>query len=163
MTSEQVESTTQFLQNTKENVYFNTNPSATCDVDTEMTDLSSRQVEKYVSISPYDTDDEEMTRDITYMGKRKYVHDYVYDDVQTITCDFVPDDINGTTVYIVPDQAAGKMNNYKGARPWAYCQTSKSKSFTKGPRLLYNRRGSYCCINIKCANITDFGINRLEF
>ena len=30
-----------------------------------MTDLSSRQVEKYGSISPYDTDDEERTRDIT--------------------------------------------------------------------------------------------------
>ena len=49
------------------------------------------------------------------MGKRKHVHDYVYDDVQPVTCDFVPDDINGTTVYIVPLQASGKMNNCKGS------------------------------------------------
>ena len=97
MTSEQVESNTQFLLNTRENVYFNINSSPSWAVDTEMADLSSRQVEKYALISPYDTDDEEMTRDITYMGKRKYVHDYVYDDVQPITCDFVPDDVNGTT------------------------------------------------------------------
>ena len=97
LTSEQVESNTQFLLNTRENVYFNINSSPSWAVDTEMADLSSRQVEKYALISPYDTDDEEMTRDITYMGKRKYVHDYVYDDVQPITCDFVPDDVNGTT------------------------------------------------------------------
>ena len=98
-----------------------------------------------------------MTGDISYMGKRKHVHDYVYDDVQPITCDFVPDDINGTTVYIVPLQASGKMNN------WEYSQTSKSKSFTRGLKLLYNCRGSYCYTNVKCANITDFEINRLEF
>ena len=98
-----------------------------------------------------------MTGDISYMGKRKHVHDYAYDDVQPITCDFVPYDINGTTVYIVPLQASGKMNN------WEYSQTSKSKSFTRGLKLLYNCRGSYCCTNVKCANITDFGINRLEF
>ena len=163
MTSEQVESNTQFLLNTRENVYFNINPSLTCDVDTVMGDLSSRQVEKYVSISPYDTDDEEMTGDITYKGKRKYVHDYVYDDVQPITCDFVPDGINGTTVYIVLLQASGKMNNCKGTRLWGYGQTSKNKPFTKVLRLLYNCRGSYCCTNVKCGNITDFGINRLEF
>ena len=41
-----------------------------------MADLRSRQVEKYASISPYDTDDEEMTGDITYMKKRKYMDDY---------------------------------------------------------------------------------------
>ena len=40
-----------------------------------MADLSLRQVEKYASISPYDTDSKELTGDITYMGKRKYVHD----------------------------------------------------------------------------------------
>ena len=41
-----------------------------------MADLRSRQVEKYASISPYDTDDEEMTGDTTYMKKRKYMDDY---------------------------------------------------------------------------------------
>ena len=75
LTSEQVESSTQFSLYTWENVYFNINPSSTCDVDTEMADLSFRQVEEYASISPYDTDDEKMTIDRIYMGKRNYVHD----------------------------------------------------------------------------------------
>ena len=141
-----VESNTQFLLNTSENCI---NPSSTCDVNTGMSDLSSRRVEKYALISPYDTDDEEITGDKTYMGKRKYVHDYVYDGVQSITCDFTPNDINGTTMYVVPLQASEKMNNCKGTRPWGYSQTSKSKSFMKGP-ILYSCRGSYCCTNVKC-------------
>ena len=55
------------------------------------------------------------------------------------------------------------MNNCKGTRPWGYGRTSKSKSFTKRPRLEYNCRGNYCCTNAKYANMTDFGINRLKF
>ena len=89
------------------------------------------------------------------MGKRKSVHHYVYDDVQPITCVFVSDDINGTSVYIVSLQTSGKTNNFKGTRPWGYGQANKSKSFTKGPILLYNCMGSYCCTNVKCTNITD--------
>ena len=89
------------------------------------------------------------------MGKRKSVHDYVYDDVQPITCVFVSDDINCTSVYIVSLQTSGKTNNFKGTIPWGYGQANKSKSFTKGPILLYNCIGSYCCTNVKCANITD--------
>ena len=158
-TSEQVGSNTQFLLSIRENIHFNINPSLTYGVDTEMADLSPRQVEKHALLLPYDMDNEEMTGDITYRRKRKYVHHYVYDDVQSITCDFVPDDINGTTVFIVPLQASAKMKNCKGTRLQGYGQTSKSKSFTKGPRLLYNCRGSCCCANVKCANITDFGIN----
>ena len=158
-TSEQVGSNTQFLLSIRENIHFNINPSLTYGVDTEMADLSPRQVEKHALLLPYDMDNAEMTGDITYRRKRKYVHHYVYDDVQSITCDFVPDDINGTTVYIVPLQASAKMKNCKGTRLQGYGQTSKSKSFTKGPRLLYNCRGSCCCANVKCANITDFGIN----
>ena len=128
-----------------------------------MSNLSSREVEKYASMSPYNTDREEITGDTTYMGKRKYLHEFVYNDVQPITCDFVPDDINGTTVHIVFLQESGKINSCKGTRPREYSQTSRSKLFTKGPRLLYNCRGNYCCINVRCANITDFGINQLEF
>ena len=135
---EEIENNTQLSLNTSENFYFNMNPSSTWDVNTEMSNLSFREVEKYASISPYNMDREEITGNITYMGKRKYVHDLVYDDVQLITYDFVPDDINGTTVYIVPSQASGKLNNCKGTRPWGYDRTSKSKSFIKGPRLLYN-------------------------
>ena len=141
LTSEQVESNTQFSLSTSENVYFNINPSLTCDVNTEMSNLSSREVERYASISAYDTDGEEITGDITYMGKGKYVYDFVSDEVQPITCNFIPDGINGTTVYILPLQASGRMNNCKGTRPWGYDQTSKSKLFTKENyyRLCINR------------------------
>ena len=104
LTSEQVETNTQFSLDTSENVYFNINPSSTCGVNTEMSNLSSREVEKYASISPYNTDREEITGHITYMGKRKYVHDFVYDDVQPITCDFVSDDISGTSPSIRKDE-----------------------------------------------------------
>ena len=40
---------------------------------------------------------------------------------------------------------------------------SKSKQFEKGPRLLFNCRGSYLCNNSECPNIQDFGINRTDF
>ena len=61
LTFEQVENNTQFSLNTSENVYFNINPSSNCDVNTEMSDLSSRQVKKYALISPYDMNNEEIT------------------------------------------------------------------------------------------------------
>ena len=65
------------------------------------------------------------------MGKRKYVYDYVFDDVQPITCDFVPDNINGITVYIVIHQASKKMKKFIGTKLWGFCQTSKNKPLTK--------------------------------
>ena len=58
-----------------------------------------------------------MTGDMTYVEKRKYVHDYVYDDSQLITCYFVRHNVNGITVYIAPFQPSENMNNCKGARP----------------------------------------------
>ena len=73
-------------------------------------------------------------RDITYMGKRKYVHDYAFDDVQPITCDFVPDNINDITVYIVILQASEKMKKCIGRKLWGFCQTSKNKPLTKRQR-----------------------------
>ena len=132
LTFQQVESNTQFSLNTNENICFEINPSSTCDVDTEMGDLSYRQVEKYVSILPYDTDDEEITGDITYMRETKYVHDYVYEDVQPITCDFMSDNIKGTTMYIVPLHASEKMSNCKGTRPRGMAKLVKVIRSRKG-------------------------------
>lgn len=120
MTSQYVESNIQFLLNTSENVYFNINPSSTGNVDTEIADLNSRQVKKDALISHCDTDNEKITGDTTYFGKRKYMHNYIYDDPQPVTCDFVLDDINITTMYVVPLQTPGKMNNCKGITPWGY-------------------------------------------
>ena len=42
-------------------------------------------------------------------------------------------------------------------------QSSKSKEFKNGPRLLFNCEGSYCCKNIKCFNMSDFGVNCVKF
>ena len=116
LTSGQVESNTQFSLNASLNVYFNIKPSLIRDEDTEMADLSFRQVD-YASISLYNTVDEEITGDVTYMGKRKYVHDYIHDDVQPVSCDFVPDNINSNILYIVSLQPSRRMNNCKGTRP----------------------------------------------
>ena len=76
--------------------------------------ISNPWVKKYALLLPYDTDEEEIARNITYMGKRKHMHDHNYDDVQPMTCDFVPDDIDGTPVYIVSLQVSGKMLDLGG-------------------------------------------------
>ena len=116
LVSEPVESNTQFSLNASQNVSFNIKPSLIRDVDTEMANLSFRKVD-YASISLYDTDDEEITGDVTYMGKIKSVHDYIHDVVQPVSCDFVPDNINSNILYIVPLQLSRKMNNFKETRP----------------------------------------------
>ena len=64
--------------------------------------------------------------------KRKYVSDFVYDDVQPITCDFVPGDINGTAVYIVPLQASEKVNNCKGIDLEGMAKLVKASRSRKG-------------------------------
>ena len=73
----------------------------------------------------------------------------------------VPDDINDLVVYEVPIQE--KLANCKGLRPWCTSQTSKNSTFTNGPRLLLNCRGSYICTNTRYLNIQDFGVNRHDF
>ena len=60
------------------------------------------------------------------------MRDFVYDDVQPITCDFVPDDINGTTVYVVPLQASEKMNNCKGIDLGGMAKLVKASRSRKG-------------------------------
>ena len=78
-------------------------------------------------------------------------------------CDSVPPDIDDTLVYEVPIGSSGKLTHCKGLRPWDYTQSSKSKEFKNGPRLIFNCGGEYCCKNIKGLNMSDFGVNCVEF
>ena len=100
---------------------------------------------------------------VTYCGKRKYIRPDVFDNVEPVEADAVPGNIDGIVVYIVPLKRDGNLANCKGLRPWGHAQSSTSKSFRDGPRLLHNCRGSYRCTNLRCKNLCDFGVNRKEF
>ena len=110
-----------------------------------------------------ETSDEFEDVNVSYIGRRKYIHGLVFENIQAIKCDSVLPDIDDTVVYEVPIGSSGKLTHCKGLRPWGYTQSSKSKEFKNGPRLLFNCKGSYCCKNIKCLNISDFGVHRVEF
>ena len=107
------------------------------------------------------TDESDDSPDIQYVGKRKYVKTRVFKGVEAEIVEEVPNDINGTSIYQVPMQTT--LANCKGRRPWGHAQSSKIKAHKKGPRLLFNCRGSYFCKNVLCKNVQDFGINRVDF
>ena len=90
------------------------------------------------------------------------IHGLVFENIQAIKCDSVPPDIDDTIFYEVPIGSSGKLTHCKGLRPWGYAKSSKSKEFKNRPILLFSCRGA-CCKNIKCLNISDFGVNRAEF
>ena len=77
---------------------------------------------------------------------------FVFENIQAIKCYSVPPDIDDTVAYEVPIGSSGKLTHCKGLRPWGYAQSSQSKEFKNGSRLLFNCRGSYCCKNIKYLN-----------
>ena len=110
-----------------------------------------------------DKSDEFEDVNVSYIGRRKYIHGLVFENTQVIKCVSVPPDIDDTVVYEVPIGSSGKLTHCKGLRPWGYAQSSKSKEFKNDPRLLFNCRGSYCWKNIKYLNISDFGVDRVEF
>ena len=110
-----------------------------------------------------DTSDEFEDVNVSYIGRRKCIHGLAFEDIHAIKCDSVSPDIGDTVVYEVPVGSSGKLTHCKGLRPWDYAQSSKSKEFKNGPRFLFNCRGIYCCKNIRCLNISDFGVNRVEF
>ena len=110
-----------------------------------------------------DTSDEFEDVNVSYIGRRKCIHGLAFEDIHAIKCDSVSPDIDDTVVYEVPVGSSGKLAHCKGLRPWGYAQSSKSKEFKNGPRLLFNCRGIYCCKNIRCLKISDFGVNRVEF
>ena len=108
---------------------------------------------------------EEGTEEVSlrYFGKRKYVDARAFNNVKRQKVDCVPHDVDGLCVFVVPFQEVSNLKPFKGARPWGKAQSSRISGFDKGPRLLFNCRGSYICPNLKCPNLTEFGINRADF
>ena len=64
-------------------------------------------------------------------------------------------------MYEVPTQET--LANCEGLRLWCTSETSKRSTFTDGPGLLLNCRGSYKCTNSRCPHIQDSAINRYDF
>ena len=116
-----------------------------------------------VTSSDENLESTESTTTVTYHGKRKYIASDIFEDVVARKIKALPQDINDISVYIVPLSKDRTLKNYKGGRTWGNIQTSRLKSFTAGPRLLMNCRGSYRCHNIHCKNLLDVGVNRKDF
>ena len=49
-----------------------------------------------------DTSDEFEDVNVSYIGRRKYIHVLVFENIQVIKCTSVPPDIDDTVVYEVP-------------------------------------------------------------
>ena len=99
--------------------------------------------------------DVETEEPIKYQGKRRYINS-----------SDVPLGIDDTIIYEVPFKFGNNilnLDNCKGTRPWCKAQISKSKEFDRDPRLFFNCRGSYVCMNKNCKNICDFGVNQKDF
>ncbi|XP_066936070.1 uncharacterized protein [Clytia hemisphaerica] len=131
------------------------------ELKSEMYDFKYNEDQSFSSPASFYDSDEEIPA-VQYIGKRKYIKETVFDNIQKERRSCVPADVDGTVQYVVPLRK-GSLSNCKGKRPWGHCQTSKTKSFTEGPRLLFNCRGSYCCKNTTCSNVNDFGVNRKDF
>ena len=55
------------------------------------------------------------------------------------------------------------LENCKGYRNWGPAVFSKTVTFRDGPRLLMDCKGSHSCINLKCKDIPEFGVDRTDF
>ena len=91
------------------------------------------------------------------------MHGLVFENIQAIKCDSVPLDIDDTVAYEIPIGPSGKLTHCKDLRTWGYAQSSKSKEFKNGPRLLFSCIGGCCSKNINCRNISNFGVNLVTF
>ena len=101
-----------------------------------------------VTSSDENLESPESTTTVTYRGKRKYIAPDIFEDVVPIKIKALPQDINDISIYIVPLSKDRTLKNCKGGRPWGIIQNSRLKSFTVGPRLLMNCRGSHRCYNV---------------
>ena len=57
-----------------------------------------------------DTSNEFEDVNVSYIGRRKYIHGLVFENIQAIKCDSVQPDIDDTVVYEVPIGSSGKPN-----------------------------------------------------
>ena len=113
---------------------------AECEVDFEPARLTKKRVRSEV-----DSDGEERDFTTDQSTRRSswklYVKDTNYDPITPIKVVEVPSSVNGIIVYEVP--MLETLKNCKGNRPCGKAITSKSVSFTDGPRLIFHCRGSY--------------------
>ena len=130
--------------------------SSTSNQNPDGTDVNNDVIDDLYSSS------EDDISPIEIVGNRRYIRSTVFENAKKESRERVPDDIDDTCIYVVPIRK-GTLNHCKGKRNWGHAQSSKVKSFTAGPRLLFNCRGSYCCSNPLCKNIIDFGVNRSDF
>ena len=100
---------------------------------------------------------------IKCQGKRRCISFSIFKDLQVISVKEVPLGIDYTMIYEVPQNNILNLDSCKGAWPWCKSQSSESKEFDVGPRLLFNCRGSYVCMNKNCKKICDFGVNQNDF
>eukprot|EP00794_Sanderia_malayensis_P013304 gene13304-14677_t len=108
-------------------------------------------------------EDEVAAASTKFCDKRKYIHSEAFKGVKIISLMSVPHDIDGLCVFQVPIPQESTLKPFKGAQPWGRAQSSKISTFDKGPRLLFNCRGSFVCPNLKCSNLAEFGVNRSGF
>ena len=110
--------------------------------------------------------DVETEEPIKYQRKHRYINSSVFIYLQPISVKELPLGIDDTIIYEVPfkfENSILNLDNCKGTPPWCKSQSSKSKEFDRDPRLLFNCRGSYVCMNKNCKNICDFGVNQKDF
>ena len=105
-----------------------------------------------------DTSEEE---GVKYKGTKKYIIAIVFDNIEVHNVKGVPHDIDGLSVYTVP--MLNTLENCRGYRNWGPAVSSKTVTFRDGPCLLMDCKGSHSCINLKCKNIPEFGINHTAF
>ena len=116
-----------------------------------------------LSISSGSGEEEVADAPLKFCGKRKYIDSEAFKGVNKMNVMSVPQDIDGLCVFEVPIPQESTLKPFKGARPWGRAQSSKISTFDKGPRLLFNCRGSFVCPNLKCSNLAEFGVNRSDF
>ena len=133
------------------------------DVCTEFESSSSLSVDSREGTEIASWMDAETEEPIKYQRKRRYINYSVFKDLQAISVKEVPLGMDGTIIYEVPQNNILNLDNCKGARPWCNAQSSKSKEFDRGPRILFNCCGSYFCMNKYCKNICDFGVTQKVF
>ena len=70
----------------------------------------------------------ENTIPIQIVGKRRYIQETLFDNVEKKNCEHVPEDIDNNCVYIVPLKK-GTLNYCEGKRPWEIPNQVKPKVF----------------------------------
>ena len=125
-------------------------------------DISCSDEVSSVGSSVVGADQSDQEEDVKFQGKRRYINPLVFESVPIEVEKTVPQGVDGIRVFQLPTNKDGSLQHCKGGRPWGKWITSAS-SHHRGKRMIANCKGSYTCMNSRCDNLADFGINRQEF